>query len=140
MDSNELQSYKQSKREFRKQQRRRIYELQNKNMLEFSQHQDLDSRYFWYLVNKQRKRTSCTPIRSENGVMLSDLDSIKSEWTNYYDNLYSERESGKYDDEFKTKIETEVEHFGNSVMNEEYLKGGTYYDSGNFGNSVKIEK
>ena len=123
-DSGVLQSYKDSKREFRKLQRRRIYETQNRNMVEFSESHDLDSKYFWYIVNKQKRFRSCTPIKSNNGDMLSDVNDIRNEWTNYYKDLYSESENEKYDDEFKSKIENEVKQFDSYAICQKYLEGG----------------
>ena len=124
MDSRALQSYKQSKREFRKQQRRRIYEMQNRNMTEFSESQELDSKYFWYVVNKHKKHRSCTPIKSDNGDILTDVNDIRNEWTHYYSELYSESENEQYDDDFKSKVEHEVKQFGRSTICQEHLEGG----------------
>ena len=125
INSEEYVSYKQSKREFRKQQRRRVYDMQNRNMLEFSETQDLDSKYFWHIVNKQKKGTTFTPIKNDENRMLTNLTDIRNEWTRYYDKLFSETDNEQYDDKFKTRINEEVSQFDKYATCQEYLEGGT---------------
>ena len=49
--------------------------------------QEIDQRFFWYTVNRNKRAHSATPpIKDINGVLLTNPDDIRSEWTNYYQN------------------------------------------------------
>ena len=83
-------AYKEAKRVFRSEQRRKVFEYEKDQMSEISLNQDIDQKFFWYLVNRKRKKvnTIC-PIRSENGEILTDIDTIRLEWNDYYKTLYA---------------------------------------------------
>ena len=68
-------------------------------------------KYVWYLVNKHRKKASKVhPIRSEDGNILTDADAIRKDWTNYYKRLYTDVDDDPaYDDEFKRRVESELD-------------------------------
>ncbi len=48
---------------------------------------DISPKYFWYLVNKQRKpkqQESLNPIKDAAGKLLTDPQSIAEEWRSYF--------------------------------------------------------
>ena len=116
--------YRDAKRNFRKEQRLRQHEYEVKCMKELNDSQEIDQRYFWFLVNKTRKRTNVIrPVRNDSGVLVTDVDCIREEWNNYYKTLYTENDNMNNDSEFKDHVETVV----NSISSESepgYLKGG----------------
>ena len=119
-------SYIDAKKEFRRIKRRKVYEYESKNMEDLCQTQEIDQRYFWFVINK-KKRRGVSPIFSDNGELLTDTDSIVNEWNRYYQDLYSEGNNENFDDNFKEKIEAEVSLFEKRCIempNCMYLHGG----------------
>lgn len=60
-------------------------------MEELSTAQDMDQRFFWYLVNKNKKNKSAGPIFDEKRELLTDPNRIREEWNKYYQDLYSDK-------------------------------------------------
>ena len=131
-ENDEFQSYKDSKREFKRQKRidERNYDRKEMNQLNLTG--EIDQKYFWYLVSKFKAKI-ITPILSEKGDLLTEPAEIQKEWTLYYEKLYNEGEDEHYDDDFKNfvcqkvvDIENEMRHHNST----KYLKGGpiTYKD------------
>ena len=101
--------YKESKRLFRKEKRRLQFEYKKKCMNELFQCQELDNRYFWYLVNRKNKRKLCAPVKNEDGIMLTNPNDIQKEWNEYYKKLYTEPDNNMYDDDFRVYVERQLE-------------------------------
>ena len=116
-------SYKNAKRNFRDQQRKCTYEFEKNGMKELSETQELDQRYFWYCVNKNKRQTkSIHPILGENGKILTDADEIRREWNDYYSELYSYRENS--DEGFATRVTSELQRLDDQVCELSELEGG----------------
>ena len=57
-------------------------------MDDLAQSNELDSKFFWYLIDKQKgRRFGVTPIHDDNGKMLTDVTEIRKEWSDYFENL-----------------------------------------------------
>ena len=54
-------AYKQSKREFRKEQRRKVYQYEQSNIEKLVHSETIDQRYFWYIINKRKTGTVPNP-------------------------------------------------------------------------------
>ena len=82
--------YKDAKRHFRAAQRRKIADYENKCMGELAQTQEIDQRFFWYTVNKKRKKVyTVSPIHNETGDIVTEPSEIRREWNAYYQRLYT---------------------------------------------------
>ena len=88
---NELhKEYKNAKRQFRSEQRRKMFNYEKEQMRDITINQNIDQKYFWFLVNRNRKKSNAvSPIRDDNGEILTDIDYIRSEWNSYYRQLYT---------------------------------------------------
>ena len=83
-------AFKDAKRLFRAEQRRRQNEYEKKQMQSIVENQDIDQKYFWYLINRSKNRVhTVSPIQTDNGEMITDIDKIRLDWNNYYKNLYT---------------------------------------------------
>ena len=94
-------------------------------MNELNKTEEIDLKYFWHLMSR-RKLKIITPISNEDGEIITDPTQIQKEWNKYYEKLYSECDDD-YDNEFKEKVEREVQHIENSLKRdhlESYLTGG----------------
>ena len=121
----EYDAYKTAKKEFRRQLRRYKFEYELAAMNDFTNSQDIDARYFWYLVNRHKNVKIANPVVSDSGTILTDPDDIRDDWTSYYENLYKECSDESYDDNFKGHIESELLRMRSSTRtHENMLTGG----------------
>ena len=94
-----------------------IYELANKG--------DLDQKYFWWYYNKLKKKSKgVSPIKDDNGNLITDVDLIRQEWTVYYEQLLSDSYEYKGDPAFYDSILLELENIRQMESNTAFLKGG----------------
>ena len=78
-----------------------------------------------HLITKHENRMRCvTPILNDQGVTLTDPSDIRADWNEYYKRLYSTKSDENYDDEFKCKIEKELEDIWKHKHISKKLKGG----------------
>ena len=71
----------------------------------------IDQRYFWYMVNKSKKKVNkLQPIQNDKGQLLTNPDEIRNEWTIYHKNLYK---GCAYDSAFKSRVDTEADKLYN---------------------------
>jgi hypothetical protein len=83
------------------------YEL--KQMQDINNSQEVNQTYFWYLVNKRKKRGQSThPIKLENGMVLTDQDDIRNAWKLYFQKLYTPSKNPEYNEQFRQQIVQEV--------------------------------
>ena len=98
--------YKAAKNNFRREQRRIRLEYDTKCLEELSATQEVDQKYFWFLVNKTRKKQQrVRPIQSDKGKILTDVNEIREDWNEYYKRLLNE-----YDGEIDVKFNDHVNH------------------------------
>ena len=112
-------------RVFRREQRNRVYQYEIENMELLSKTEEIDQKYFWYMINKQKKRKqTVNPILDDSGELLTDVNDIRNEWNAYYEKLYNWEDPTIYDVNFSTAIEHEITSHFNSINEETYLRGG----------------
>lgn len=117
--------YKDAKRNFRKENRRKKYEFEKKSMRELADSHELDNRFFWYTVNRHKNRKVPSPIRNDNGILLNDPNDIANEWNKYYETLYNESEDENYDDDFRHQVLKELDNIESKLQNvNKFLTGG----------------
>ena len=118
-------NYKEAKKIFRKQQRRNAYEYEKKSMKELASTQELDQKYFWYRVNKNKRALkSISPIVGSDGEILTNVDDIRSDWNLYYKDLYSSHAIKAENQNFAQHILSEVECLDNELCPLETLEDG----------------
>ena len=116
--------YKEAKNNFRREQRRIRHDYELKCMEELSNTQQMDQRYFWYLINKSRKSYNrITPIKNDDGVILTDVNEIREDWNNYYKNLFTDDHKGG-DSEFKRHVKQTLNQLEMNATRREFLNGG----------------
>lgn len=133
----EYDAYKAAKKEFRRQLRKYKYEYELNAMNDFLVSQDIDARYFWYLVNRNKCAKIASPIVSNDGVVLTDPDAIRDDWTSYYECLYKEGSDEKYDDDFKLEIERELMEMRSRLPEGENLLTGGKINSSEVSAMIK---
>ena len=122
-----FKNYKDAKRVFRAQQRLKQFEYEKEEVKEIANNQEIDQRFFWYLVNKnKRKPNHVSPIRNDSGEMLTEVDSIRLEWNEYYKRLYS---APSY---FDAEYNEFIAHVDSTVTNAStsYNGTGTHLEDG----------
>ena len=104
------QEYKKTKRDFRREQRRHEEEYELRSMKEIESAGDLNTSYFWHLVNKARKTQGkrVTPLKMDDGSFLMDHKDIRQAWAMYYKDLFTVSENPMYDDAFRDSIKREL--------------------------------
>ena len=77
-----------------------------------SPYQDMDHKFFWYLVNKGRRgdKQKINPIKDVNGKILTDPDDIRDSWRAYFSGLYTPKDHDHYDKDFKQFVDSHVEN------------------------------
>ena len=119
--------YNSIKKCFRNEQRQRKKALEyERNCLEeLSKTQELDQKFFWYTVNKNKKKSSnISPIHDETGQILTNAEDIRKEWTRYYKTLYSTQEFNTTDSHFDNLVTNTVKHLCETRPNRYDLEDG----------------
>ena len=118
-DENVNMEYKEAKREFRRVQKAAMAEYGKKNMEAIVNCQEIDQAYFWFLVNKnKRKGQSVHPIKNDHDVNLTKQNDIVEEWKKYFSKLYTPKMDG-YDACFKRHVDESIKE----MTNESYRNG-----------------
>ena len=107
-------SYKESKSRFRKLQKAAIANVELKYYIDLDSSAACDMRYFWHLVNKRRKikSSNVSKIKS-NGQVLNSPDKISDAFATSFAELFTPKDTGNFDDGFKTWVERKVGSFIN---------------------------
>ena len=94
-------------------------------MQNLAESDDVDQKYFWYLVNKGKGRLKrLQPVQTDNGTLLTDVTEIRKEWNDYYRGLYADDASQNWDSEFKNKIQSEIDDICKLIPKDETMNGG----------------
>ena len=113
-----FKEYKEAKAEFRRIQREAMREYEMNKMKEIVKSQEIDQRHFWYIVNKnKRKSNSVHPIKTSCNKTLIDPDEIREEWKQYFQVLYTPKDESCYDKEFKNHVKTSLEEMFKESQN-----------------------
>ena len=101
--------YKAAKREFQRVQRQAEYRYNIEAMEELAESEQIDQRYFWYLISKSRKSASSDskrlqPTRGVDGTLLYDPDAVNRSWETYYVDLHTPKDLPEYDDVHKAFV------------------------------------
>lgn len=112
LGSEEWQSYKNAKREFRRKQRELEYNYHQKQIEQLCRESEMDQKGFWYIINKARKprQPKVHPVKSQIGELLTDLGEIAEDWRQYYQELFKGVGKGQgYDDIFYEHVMASVQ-------------------------------
>ena len=126
IDNPILIAYKSAKREFRRNQRMKTYIYELESMKKLGECQELDQKYFWYAVNKHRKKCNgLNPIQNDAGQLLTDTHNIRSEWSKYFQKLYKIPQDQHDDGEFDRYVEGKIAEWDRSELSAgEFMEGG----------------
>ena len=99
--------YKDAKRRFRCARRNAEIRYEQNKIKEICRSECMDQSYFWYIVNRNKKRNGSYvhPIKLDSGKVLTDPQEICHTWAEYFQNLYTPKHRDSYNDVFKTEIE-----------------------------------
>jgi len=101
--------YKEHKQAFRQAQIKAIQIYEQIQLDELTKSQEINARYFWYLVNKtKRKNTGSCPIKLSTGKTITNVDDITQAWGNYFEKLYNNSENSEYDEEHRYRVRDEL--------------------------------
>ena len=94
--------YKTAKRDFRRSMRQSELQYEQSAIDELVQAEQIDHRFFWYLVNKAAKgsKTRCSriqPTRAPDGNIVYDPQHINDSWEKYYEELFKPMCKPQYD-------------------------------------------
>ena len=94
--------YKTAKRDFRRSMRQSELQYEQSAIDELVQAEQIDHRFFWYLVNKAAKgsKTRCSriqPTRAPDGNIVYDPQHINDSWEKYYEELFKPMSKPQYD-------------------------------------------
>lgn len=120
-----FKNHKDSKKIFQKLYDQKEYAYECKKQLEWADTGELDQKYFWYMYNLRNRRSKgVSPIKDENGNLITDVDEIRCEWNNYYSKLLGDGYEYKGDNDFYNSIQQEFENLCNQTCYQQFLKGG----------------
>ena len=106
--------YKEAKRNFRREQRIKVYEYETECISKIAESAKLDQRFFWHMVNKYKKKSAVSRVVSENGNILIEPDAIWKEWNENYKTLYSNSDEDEFDDGFRNYVVKELKRHDSS--------------------------
>ena len=103
-------SYKECKKRFSNAKKESEFQFELESMKEISKNQELNQRYFWYLVNKKkRKPSSASPLKLENEKTVTKCEEIREAWHEYFKKLFTPSKSDDYDEIFKKRVESRLQ-------------------------------
>ena len=105
-------AYKEAKSRFRKLQKAAIANVELKYYIDLDASATCDMRYFWHLVNRRRKIkcSSISKIKSDSEV-LNCPDKISDAFAASFADLFTPKDTGNFDSDFKIWVESKVESF-----------------------------
>ena len=89
---------------------------------ELTRNEQIDQRYFWYLVNRSRKpsRTKrMQPTRDHQDRLLYDPQSITESWRHYYADLHTPKSEPWYDNEHYEQVRETLASLRDHYLNKE---------------------
>ena len=106
------QEYKYVKKLFRKKQRAAIKKYEREQMKAFVESKELDTKYYWYLVNLSRKiqQKRILPVKLDSGEIITDSAHIQALWYDYFKNMYTESDSSCFDREWFDFVNDQISH------------------------------
>ena len=118
---NTWRQYKAAKRNFRRAQRYAEYQYNLKFLTELADIEQIDCRYFWYLVNKANKPMIASTKRLQAtkdtcGVLLYDQDEINKSWESYLSDLHKPKCKPQYDNEHQHIVDNTILHLPNTYF------------------------
>ena len=98
-------------------------------MNEITKCQELDQKYFWYIVNKHKIiGFNVLPIKKKTGEVLTKPGDICNEWKTYTQDLYTPQ-NHKYDQEFQHHVdESIVLMTSRSYLNKDSILEKSYHN------------
>lgn len=119
--------YKFVKREFRREQRKSMYEYEIKNMKEFAEHSEIDVKYFWHLVNLSRKikNKTVSPVRLDDNSILTEKNDIKNAWSEHFRKIFSPDNHKDFDKAWFEHVNNEMD----GILYETYGKQSVLFDT-----------
>ena len=126
-DNEVRQRYVKAKADFQRERRRTELFYEVKNLSEMGDSEGIDSRFFWHLYRKFLKsKSTVNPVKSENGILLTEPVDIRKEWMEYYRNLYNVKDDYAGDPKFKEIVENCVREVSENHTAGQYMKGGPF--------------
>ena len=116
--------YKEAKRTFRAAQRKAEHGYANKCIDELCNSQQVDQRYFWYLVNKNKRKGPSieATIDDISGNILYDPDEVNNSWFHYFKALHKPIDKPRYDAHQKVVVEQIISDLSShDVINDSHV-------------------
>ena len=110
-DDDYFLEYKAAKRKFKNEMKKAEYEYEIQSMKDVCYTNEIDTRYFWHLVNKQKTRKSASihPLKIDEETRITQPEEICNTWKEYFQSLYTPQQNKHFDTHFKEEIERDVD-------------------------------
>ena len=119
--------YKKVKADFQRERRRTELSYEVKNLSELGDSEGIDSKFFWHLYRKFLKsKSTVNPVKTDDGILLTESIDIRKEWMEYYRNLYDVKDNYAGDNQFKQLVENCVREISAKQTTGTYMKGGEF--------------
>lgn len=116
-----FRNYKDAKRVFRRELRRKSYENEMKNLEDDAHVYDFDRSTFQKIMSKKRNLKGRTRNELKIGDrLIQDDKELLDIWKCHYKDLYTPKDNSMFDNEFKHFVETRVREFESKVEEEDY--------------------
>lgn len=136
--------YKAAKRDFRRIHRKHVELYLKRQTDEIDHLAEVDSGLFWRLVNSRRQKSYCSPGTELifNNQKFDSSTEITEQWANYFETLYTPRDSPHYDGNFRISIERETSQIlGNDNLTENFMgNDGMVISSEEVESAVRLAK
>ena len=112
--------YKEAKRLFRKELRKKIYLEEQKQFESLEKHYETDRSTFFKITSSIRKKKEVTIQGLKVGrTLIYDPEEVLSVWKKHYSDLFTPKTNPKYDDEFRRFVEAKITEYESESFNAE---------------------
>ena len=110
-------NYKYAKQQFRKAQRRAIYDEETTCFRKMEKQYDVDRSAFTRKISRRRgkKETGHVALKVD-GRYVDDEDGLLTVWKKHYEDLYTPKDEPEFDNEFKKLVERKLTDFAQSTF------------------------
>ncbi len=117
-ESVEKRNLKAAKKVFRREYRKAEKKYEDAQNNDLKRAHSIDQNYFWSLVRRARKKEGAEiyPVVNDDGVLVSEADSIRDAWRSYFHDLAQPAENDEYDEDFKVSVDATIDSIKNGEI------------------------
>ncbi|CAB3978650.1 Hypothetical predicted protein [Paramuricea clavata] len=112
--------YKEAKRLFREELRKKIYLEEQKQLESLEKHYETDRSTFFKITSSIRKKKEVSiQMLEADRTLIYDPEEVLSVWKKHYSDLFTPKTNPKYDDEFRRFVEAKITEYESESFNAE---------------------